>query len=487
MKKKLLSSLMALCMALSLLPAAALAADTTAATTTTADTTAATTTAAKTLPFTDVASGDWCYDAVSYVYDNGLLKGVTATSFAPNGSMNRAMLISALYRLAGSPAVTGADTGVWYGAAKAWAVASKISDGSNMTAALSRQQLVTLLYKYAQYKSLGLGLPAVYSENFSDASSVAAYAADAMQWAYGNGILSGKTAKTLAPAAGATRAQVAAILYRFLSGNSTKFNAKNVTFASADGTMIPATVTVPVGASNCPGVVMLHGTGSSRDEAGNGYKTAAPILAAKYGIASVRIDFRGNGESTASYMDYTFSTAVADAVAAAKYLGTVSGVSSSKIGVMGWSQGGTDALLAAGQHTDIFKCVVTWAGAPDLSSMLSDTDYAAAKKDGYFTMTFDWRSSLKVSLQWCEDVKNTDVLKVFKGYTGPVLAIAGTNDTTVDPSWSTKIVAASTNKASATHFIKGMDHTFNVFSEANLASLNDAVDATGTYFAANLK
>ena len=98
-------------------------------------------------------------------------------------------------------------------------------------------------------------------------------------------------------------------------------------------------------------------------------------------------------------------------------------------------------------------------------------------------MKFDWRTDLKVSLQWCEDVKNTDVLKVFKdGYTGPVLAIAGKKDTTVDPEWSNKIVAASSNKASATHFIDGMDHTFNVFSETDLHSLMLAPACTNQLF-----
>jgi len=478
MKKKILSLLMALCMTVALVPAAFAA-----------DDTAATTTAAKSLPFTDVASGSWCYDAVAYAYENGLFKGTSDTAFNPNGAMNRAMVVSVLYRQAGSPAVTGADASVWYGAAQKWAMDNAISDGTNMTAAVSRQQLVTFLYKYAKLQKLGMGRSEAYTA-YTDNAKVAAYAADSMKWAVGNGIMNGKTSTTLAPESGATRAQVAVILYRFLTGNSTKYNESVVTVTSADGTAVPATVAVPVNVptGGCAGVVMLHGTGSNRDEAGGGYKTAAPILAAQYGIATIRIDFRGNGDSKAEYMDYTFKTAVEDAVAAAKYLGGLDSVNASKIGVMGWSQGGTDALLAAGQHPEIFKCVVTWAGAPDLSDMLSDADYAAAKKDGYFVMKFDWRTDLKVSLQWCNDVKNTDVLKVFKdGYKGPVLAIAGKNDTTVDPTWSTKIVAASSNAASATHFIDGMDHTFNVFSETDLHSLMNAITATGTYFQTNLK
>lgn len=250
---------------------------------------------------------------------------------------------------------------------------------------------------------------------------------------------------------------------------------------------IPATVCMPTAEGTYPAVVMLHGTGSNRDEAGGGYAYAAPVLAEKYGVATIRIDFMGNGDSTADYTGYTFASAVADAVAAAEYIAAQENIDSEHIGVMGWSQGGTDALLSAGQHPEIFKAVVTWAGAPDLSDMLPDELYAEAQKNGYFTMEFDWRDPLNVSLQWCEDVKNVNVLDVFTGFDGPVLAIHGTEDTTVDPDWSNKIAGTSTNEASGTCFIEGMDHTFNVFTEEDLHSLYTAIDATGEFFAANLR
>ena len=252
---------------------------------------------------------------------------------------------------------------------------------------------------------------------------------------------------------------------------------------------IPATVCVPAGEGKFPAVVMLHGTASNREEAGNGYKMAAPVLAEKYGIATIRIDFMGNGESTADYMGYTFDSAVSDAVAAANYMKTLENIDAENIGVMGWSQGGLDALLAAGWHPEIFTSVVTWAGAPNmvLDGFFTEELYATAKEQGYFTMTFDWRTPLNVSLEWCEDVMTTDVLKEFAAYTGPVLAIHGTADVTVDPEWSNKIVEASANELSKTFFIEGMDHTFNVFVEPEFQSLYAAVDATGAFFADTLK
>ena len=264
------------------------------------------------------------------------------------------------------------------------------------------------------------------------------------------------------------------------------------TVVSIDGGAyeIPATVCMPKGDGPFPAVVMLHGTGSTRDEAGNGYLYAAPVLAEKYGIATIRIDFPGNGDSKADYMLYTFKSAVSDAAAAANYMASMDKIDGDKIGVMGWSQGGTDALLACAWRPDIFKSLVTWAGAPDmkLDGFFAEADYEEAKKNGFFVMEFDWRDNLNVSLDWCNDVANTDVLGEFaKGYTGPVLAIAGKNDDTVNPEWSEKIAAASSNEKSGTYFIEGMDHTFNVFSEEDLHSLYDAVDATGAFFAETLK
>lgn len=267
---------------------------------------------------------------------------------------------------------------------------------------------------------------------------------------------------------------------------SLAYTEENVSIYS-DQYDIPATMCLPVGQGPFPAVVMLHGTGSNRDEAGGGYNYAAHILAEKYAIATIRIDFPGNGESNADYMLYTFDSAVADATAAAEYMADLSVIDRERIGVMGWSQGGTDALLACAWKPDMFKAVVTWAGAPDLSDLMSEASYDEARAKGYFIMDFDWRESLRVSLAWCDDVANTDVIGEFaKGYAGPVLAIHGKIDDTVDPEWSSKIVAASSNENSETYFIDNMDHTFNVFS-GDFSALNEAIDATGIFFSKMLK
>lgn len=265
--------------------------------------------------------------------------------------------------------------------------------------------------------------------------------------------------------------------------------AFNEAVVSVDGGdhQIPATVCMPNTEGKHPAVVMLHGTGSQRNEVGDGYVHAAEILAAKYGIATIRIDFMGSGDSESDYTGYTFKSAAADAVAAANYMAGLENIDAENIGVMGWSQGGKDAMLSAAWNPDVFKTVVTWAGSPDTSRMVTDERYAEAKENGYFVMNFDWRDPLHVSLQWCEDALNTDVLGEFSAFTGPVLAVQGTEDTVVAPEWADKIVEASSNENSKTFLIEGMDHTFNVFAESDLKSLKTAADATGEFFAEMLK
>lgn len=246
---------------------------------------------------------------------------------------------------------------------------------------------------------------------------------------------------------------------------------------------IPAIVCLPKGTGPFPAVVMLHGTGSDKNEAGGGYKLAAPELA-KAGIASIRIDFIGNGESKEDYINYNYTTAVSDANAAAKYMADLDVVDETRIGIMGWSQGGTIAMLAAGENRS-FQSVLTWAGAPDLSGIATKENYEAAKKNGFYNMTFDWRSPLKLGLKWFDEVYSTDVLKVLSYSDAPVLAINGSADTVVNPSNAEKIVAASKNKNSKTLIINGADHTFNIFT-GNMKSFNELVASTVDWFSKTL-
>ncbi len=169
------------------------------------------------LPFTDVSTGAWYFDAVSYVYANGLMDGTSDTTFEPDANMTRAMVWAILARVDGET-VTGAN---WTETAREWAMANGVSDGENASGYVTREQLATMLYRYAVYKgydvSIGEDTNILSYADFADLSE---YAIPAMQWACGAGIITGVTDATLVPHGTATRAQCAAMLMRFLEANS---------------------------------------------------------------------------------------------------------------------------------------------------------------------------------------------------------------------------------------------------------------------------
>ena len=166
-------------------------------------------------PFTDVKSGDWFYDAVAYVYANGLMDGTSATTFEPNANMTRAMVWAILARIDGET-VTGAD---WASAARTWAMASGVSDGTDPNGPVTREQFATMLYRYAAAKGYDVSIgESTNILSYADFASISEYAIPAMQWACGSGIVTGVTDSTLEPQGTATRAQCAAMLMRFIEG-----------------------------------------------------------------------------------------------------------------------------------------------------------------------------------------------------------------------------------------------------------------------------
>ena len=178
-------------------------------------------------PFPDVDENDWFYDEVVYVYENGLMNGVENNQFAPNTATNRAMLATILYRLAGQPDVSGdlpftdVAAGQWYTDAVLWAAQNGIVNGlgENTFApmnTLTREQLVTMLYRYAEAEGYDVSAAADLS-GYPDAGKVQPYAQEAMTWAVAEGIVEGMDGN-LNPAGHATRAQIATILMRFCEG-----------------------------------------------------------------------------------------------------------------------------------------------------------------------------------------------------------------------------------------------------------------------------
>lgn len=177
-------------------------------------------------PFTDI-DGHWAKDDILKAYHAGLFKGMTSTTFVPEGKLNRAMFVTVLYRMAGSPAVENAKTGftdlregAYYQDAVAWAVKTGVTKGVSDTEfapgkQIDRQETATMLYRYAQLMDQDVTKRAELSD-FRDAAQVSGWAEEAVAWAVAEGILKGYPGALLAPNGTTTRAQAAVILSRYL-------------------------------------------------------------------------------------------------------------------------------------------------------------------------------------------------------------------------------------------------------------------------------
>ena len=159
------------------------------------------------LPFTDVPGSYWAYTEIAWAYGKGLMNGKTDTAFQPDGTMTRQQVWMILARLSGASPANMAE-------AKTWAMRNGISDGSDPGAAVTRQQLVTLLYRYAENMGYSVEGKANLS-NYPDAGAISSYAVETMAWAVGNNVVSGTNEGYLNPGVTATRAHFAVILWRF--------------------------------------------------------------------------------------------------------------------------------------------------------------------------------------------------------------------------------------------------------------------------------
>ena len=173
-------------------------------------------------PFTDITLGSWYYDGVNNALANGWFSGVSSTAFAPDSSMTRAMLVTVLYRMSGSPAVSGTSafvdvsSGAWYAQAVAWAAENQLvagyEDGTfRPDLAITRQQMAAILYRYHSWAG-NTPVPGGSLSAYRDTADVAPWALEAMSWANTSGLILGTGPNTLAPNGTATRAQVAVIL-----------------------------------------------------------------------------------------------------------------------------------------------------------------------------------------------------------------------------------------------------------------------------------
>lgn len=179
-------------------------------------------------PFTDVSESDWFFNDVKFVYQNGLMNGTSATTFSPEGTTSRGMIVTILWRMAGSPDMedkiwgypfADVDATAYYGTAVYWARLNGIAGGYDDATfgpndPITREQMAAILYRYAQYKGYDVSAKADLNK-FTDADEISNYALEALQWANAEGLINGKGDGVLDPKGQATRAEAAAILMRF--------------------------------------------------------------------------------------------------------------------------------------------------------------------------------------------------------------------------------------------------------------------------------
>jgi dienelactone hydrolase len=254
-------------------------------------------------------------------------------------------------------------------------------------------------------------------------------------------------------------------------------------FIPGKGHEIPVALFMPEGASAehpVPAVVTIVGTGSDKES----YDNFALYLN-KAGIACVNFDVVGTGESRGDYIDYSFDSAVSDTNAVTAWAATVRGIDPDRIGLLGWSQGGTLAILAA-KGNPVYKAVGLWAAALDLSDMITPEMRSEAAATGKTLLDPGFRPPLNLGKRWIDEVDSTDILAAVPLIPAPLYALAGSKDESVPPQNSRDIAAAAKNSASRLEIIDGFDHTFGAFS-GDLTNFNVVCGKTADWFAEILK
>lgn len=241
---------------------------------------------------------------------------------------------------------------------------------------------------------------------------------------------------------------------------------------------IPAVLTLPqMKERTVPAVVMCHGTGSNKDEAGNLYASLAEALALQ-GIASIRFDFIGNGESTEDYIHYTLTSAVDDVRSVVESVKQHPLLDEKRLGIIGFSQGGSIAVLSVGEIEE-FKCAVGWSAALTLDSLVDEKMRETAESQGWAWLNFDFRDSVRLSKQWMDEAKEMNLLPILEKRELPMLCIAGTLDTVVPWECSEKMVEATHHEDSELMLVEG-DHIFSVFEHDKVWP--EVVEKTAQWF-----
>ncbi len=241
---------------------------------------------------------------------------------------------------------------------------------------------------------------------------------------------------------------------------------------------VPGTLAVPdgvggVSGQSVPAVLLLHGDLSSRDENGLMFARLAAALAAR-GIASLRIDFAGTGDSEEPDLALDYPNMVFDATASLDYLRQVDGVDPAKVAILGLSRGGGIGATVTGTVPGV-AAFVSWSGAVYNGYDEDPDGHEEARENGYVPLDFGDRI-FKLGLNWFDTIEESHPLDDISGYTGPVLAVVGSDDNVVDPEVSTIFLQTVASTDTTLHVVEGADHGFTADQEVGDEAIGVTTD-----------
>lgn len=245
---------------------------------------------------------------------------------------------------------------------------------------------------------------------------------------------------------------------------------------------IAATYTLPAGKKDIPFVVMLHGTGSCRHEVYDGYRVLSRRLA-ENGIASIRFDFAGCGDSPVDYSEYTMKSALEDTQDIVTWIRAREEINPERFGLIGWSQGAMLAVMRAGTDEKV-KSLVTWACALKMNDFWIEHK-AKALRDGIVRIECDWRPPMNVSAEWFREAETTDAAEYLPGYHGAVFAVCGSRDEYHFDRNSPVIVEKCAGTDKLQWLVPDGNHIFNIDS-GNTTLFDEVVERTVCRFATTL-
>ena len=278
--------------------------------------------------------------------------------------------------------------------------------------------------------------------------------------------------------------------------SSPLFAAEKTVDFLVDGQKVIGTLNIPDAVSKPPVILLLHGFTGSRNEleipaVKEGIFSRAAKAWADKGVASLRIDFRGNGESEGKFEDMTMEGLIADAEAALDYLAASPDVDKDKMAIVGWSMGGAVGASVAGQTEHDLDSVTLWAPGTNMGSALAllfgteAMKAGLAAKDTPATMKLPWGAEVKLKAGFFESMYRIDPIAEIEGYDGPLLVAVGSKDDVVYPQPASGQVLLDYHEGPEELWVKPMDHVFNVFQ--GVETVDELIAKTGEFVSANFK